>query len=260
MTVDAMTFQGKIRLMAYVVIAAVVGLFMYGPIPQDLGYHNFIDKRPLLGIPNFGDVIGNVAFLLAGIWGLYRTHDFKIYLPHVYHLWMVFYVGVFLTGLGSGWYHLNPSNDSLFWGRLPMTISFAAFFCIVMAERISVQKAVKIFPALLVLCMATVPYWIWSEHAGHGDLRPYAVAQFLPMLLVPMMLWLFPVKKGGERFLVQGYVFYVLAKFFEHYDVAIFNLTSQSISGHTIKHVMAALGALCMARYMRRWPQQGLPA
>ena len=68
----------------HVVIALVVVgslatiLIVWPPFGQYQEYHNFVDKRPLAGIPNFGDVASNLAFLLVGIplmwieWGVGR--------------------------------------------------------------------------------------------------------------------------------------------------------------------------------------------
>ncbi|MGZ8797057.1 MAG: ceramidase domain-containing protein, partial [Thermoanaerobaculia bacterium] len=53
-----------------VVAASVVGLALHKPIPQDASYHAFADRRTVLGVPNFWNVISNLPFLLVGIAGL----------------------------------------------------------------------------------------------------------------------------------------------------------------------------------------------
>lgn len=40
----------------------------------------------------------------------------------------VLFAGVLLTSAGSTWYHLAPTNDSLVWDRLPMTLGFMGLF------------------------------------------------------------------------------------------------------------------------------------
>ncbi len=42
--------------------------------------------------------------------------------------------------------------------------------------------------------MGSVWYWHFTESQGRGDLRPYIVVQFLPMLLIPAILLLFPAR------------------------------------------------------------------
>jgi len=69
----------------------------------------------------------------------------------------------------------------------------------------------------------------------------YVLVQFLPLLLIPLILVLFTPKfthTRGYWILLCAYVF---AKFFEYFDgVVLNNLTI--LSGHSIKHLVAALG------------------
>ncbi|HEY0137412.1 MAG TPA: hypothetical protein VGB85_25185, partial [Nannocystis sp.] len=60
--------------------AAIVALVLVGlgvlviaaqpPIRQPQDYHDFADHRALLGVPNGGDVLSNVGFVIAGLAGL----------------------------------------------------------------------------------------------------------------------------------------------------------------------------------------------
>lgn len=74
----------------------------------------------------------------------------------------------------------------------------------------------------------------------------YILVQFLPLILIPLILLLFPAKVS-----VKGYWFlllaYVIAKLFEVYDGLVFE-SIQVISGHTLKHVVAALGIVALQR------------
>ncbi len=45
---------------------------------------------------------------------------------------------------------------------------------------------------------------------------------------------------------------YALAKAFEIHDEAIFWMTDELVSGHTLKHLCAALGALPLALYVQK--------
>ena len=38
----------------------------------------------------------------------------------------MFFLGVFLTGFSSSYYHWKPNDAGLFWDRLPMTVAFMA--------------------------------------------------------------------------------------------------------------------------------------
>lgn len=72
-------------------------------IIQDLAYHNFIDSRPILGIPNFFDVISNIFFFVFGLMGLMATIKNKQLITK--KSWIVFFVGVILVAPGSAYYH-----------------------------------------------------------------------------------------------------------------------------------------------------------
>lgn len=56
----------------FLLLAVGVGAAAFLAPRADLppSYHHFADQRAFLGIPNFGDVASNVAFLTAGLWGL----------------------------------------------------------------------------------------------------------------------------------------------------------------------------------------------
>ena len=67
-----MNMSRRVRgfLIAAPVLVEAVLLALHGPIPQDPEYHRFADTRALGGIPNAGDVLSNLALVLAGVFGL----------------------------------------------------------------------------------------------------------------------------------------------------------------------------------------------
>jgi len=127
-------------------LAAAVGLWSWKPIPQDVQYHHFADQRRLLGRLHALNVWSNAPFVGVGLAGLIwlAGHD----VPQRW-IWASFFVGVVLTGLGSGYYHLNPANTSLVWDRLGMTTAFAPFFAGVIAERVSPSAGGWLFGPML---------------------------------------------------------------------------------------------------------------
>ena len=91
---------------------------------------------------------------------------------------------------------------------------------------------------LLVGCgIASVVWWRVS-----GDLRPYVLVQFGPVLL--LLLSLRGLKNGKCLWAVLG--LYVLAKLAEHFDQAIYS--ALPLSGHTCKHLLAAFSAYWILR------------
>ncbi len=236
-----------------VTAAAVVGACVVPPIPQDPAYHRFADTRPLGGAPNGWAVLSNVPFVLVGLWGLRQvlTAPVGTSAPFVdsRERWpyALFFAGVVLTGVGSAYYHWAPDNARLVWDRLPMTIGFMALLTSIVAERVSVTVGIVLLPVLLLAGAGSVGYWRAGELSGTGDLRPYALVQFAPAALIALMLWLFPARYTHGGYLVAVIVIYGAAKLFEILDGAIFSM-GHVLSGHTLKHLTAALAAWWLLR------------
>lgn len=223
-------------------ILVVVTFMVSEPIPQDPAYHAFVDTRLLLHIPNCLNVMSNLPFLLFGAWGLgyVHQHGSEVCMPKLRAAYVVFFVGVMLTAPGSAYYHLVPGNGTLVWDRLPMTIAFAGMFSIIIGEYMSVRAARTLLLPLLVVGASSVVYWAVTETYGSGDLRPYAVVQFLPMLLIPIILMMYRSRFDSSRYFWLMIGFYLIAKVFEHFDAAVYGAGSW-VSGHTLKHISASL-------------------
>lgn len=243
-----MSHVQKVGLLLTVCTIVVVLVFaLVPPLPQDVAYHHFSDPRGAWGIPNVGDVLSNAPFLAAGIYGLWVVRRRR---PEPARLALqVFFVGVILVAPGSAYYHWAPDNWTLFWDRLPMTVAFMGLTAAVIADRIDAKWGNRVaLPLLVLIGLASAVWWRLSEANGVGDLRAYALVQFLPMLLIPLMLWMFPNGRTiGWRAVGAAFVFYGLAKVTEQYDAQVLDLLAGSVSGHTIKHLFAAIGPVAMA-------------
>ncbi len=247
----------QIKYCKIVAILAIAcsGLLIAFALPltaQDPAYHQFADQRGWLGIPHFGDVLSNLPFAIVGLLGVYsitckRSVTFPASLRVAY---LCFFVGVALTGVGSAYYHLYPDNDRLVWDRLPMTIAFMAFLTIIIGEYLSEQAAKILLLPLLALGIFSVYYWHVSEQAGVGDLRLYGLVQFLPMLLIPLIMILFPAHYTHSYLLWLMLGAYGLAKLLEVEDAAVYRIF-RVISGHSLKHIFAALGPLLLLLALR---------
>ena len=234
--------------------ASLGSLLLLPPIPQDQSYHQFADQRAICGIPNFWNVVSNLPFLAIGAVGLRRFRDDPAT--------AVFFLGVFLTGIGSSYYHWNPNDDTLFWDRLPMTLAFAAILSLVVQERVNAKTgAILLWPALAVGLFSLL-LWRWTD-----DLRLYFWVQFFPGLAVILLFLLYPPKYTGTRYWIAAGVLYALAKVFEFTDEAIYS-AGNFLSGHTLKHLAAAAACFAILRYFQTrrlitWPSArpvGLPA
>lgn len=248
------TYRARVTLIILLGFLSTVIVFSLLPIPQDSAYHHFADMRKMWGIPNFGDVIGNLAFMVTGMWGIVvasrKRQEFHY--PGEFSLWITFFLGSVLVAFGSGYYHLNPNNATLVWDRLPMTIAFMSLFSLMIMERINAKAGLYLFPLLLIIGIASVVYWDYTESLGQGDLRLYALVQFFPIVAILLMLWLFPVRYTGAKYLVYTLGWYGLAKILEHYDKEIFFVMHHSVSGHTLKHLAAAIGVECLVLYVAK--------
>ena len=221
-------------LIASLVVISFVSLFFVEPISQDLAYHNFADKRTMLSISNFFDVASNLPFLFVGIlgliciyqnWGVSSTWS-----------WLILFLAVFLVAFGSSYYHLSPENETLTWDRLPMAIGFMALFVIVLTDYVNNKLEKWLLIPMCLVGIASVAYWHISD-----DLRIYAWVQFVSMALLLIIISVYKPSHLQTKYLIYAFVFYTLSKLAEHFDKQIYELMGQIVSGHTIKHLLAAI-------------------
>lgn len=225
-----------------ITLIALYWFFTTTPIPQDLSYHDFGDKRIVFGIPNFLNVISNIFFFVFGFTGLYKTiltDDFQL-IDELRTVYIVLFSAVVMIAFGSGYYHLWPENWTLMWDRLPMSVVFMALFTIIIGEFISVRLGKVLFMPLISAGIISVLYWYFSESRGEGDLRFYALIQFYSLLIIIIILASFRSHFSHRKAYWLLLALYGLSKVFEIYDVVIFRFTG-FLSGHTLKHVFAAI-------------------
>lgn len=234
---------------------AIAGAFLLDPIPQDPAYHDFADKRAFFGVPNLWNVVSNLPFLFASALGFGRLR--RLASPALRTHYLLLCVAVAFVAFGSAWYHLKPSNPALVWDRLPMTVAFMVLFSAIVADRVSWLAGRALLWPLVAAGIASIAWWIRTEAAGQGDLRPYAIVQFLPMLLVPMILLLWRESDLSTKPLWLGFGAYAVAKLAEYFDAPILAATG-GFSGHSLKHLFAALAAWWIIRSFQRSPASAL--
>ena len=217
-----------------VLICAPLAVLLAGvaAIPQDPAYHGLADTRTLLGIPSFMNVVSNVGFLIVGLPGL----QLRGHIDGAATSWRVFFWGILAIAFGSAYYHLRPENVTLVWDRLPMTIAFMALLSGVVAEHLRADIERRLLPVALAVGIISVAWWYYAD-----DLRLYAWVQFAPFVAIAYVLLACPARYSHRHYLAAGFAAYALAKVAELGDAALFAATSGLVSGHSLKHVLAAL-------------------
>lgn len=241
--------NSKIKILLTLSMLCSTAIFFLPKIPQNPSYHNFADQRLFFGIPNFWDVVSNLPFILIGLFGTIfifpKVQNEKKLLPH-----FGFFIGVLLTGFGSAYYHFLPTTETLVWDRLPMTIVFTSFLSALLTERINEEFGLKSWIPFLIFGIGSVFYWAWTEEKSAGDLRPYILVQFLPIILALVILALFPSKASERKYFGGIVLFYGISKFCEHFDEEIYELFI--FSGHTFKHIFAGISVFCILAMLQK--------
>ena len=220
-----------------VTAASLAGLLLLPALPQDQSYHLFADCRIVAGIPNFWNVVSNLPFIAIGAAGLWRFRDSPATI--------VLFLGFFLTGIGSSYYHWHPNDPTLFWDRLPMTLSFAAILSLGVAERVNARMGAILLWPLLIIGLFSLVLWRWTD-----DLRLYFWTQFFPCFALLLLFLLYPPKYTDARYWIIAAAISALAKIFEFSDHAIYS-ARYLLSGHTLKHLTAAAACLTILRYFQ---------
>jgi hypothetical protein len=256
MTAD-LSRQARIGILICLFAVMLAGALLLPPLPVDPAYHDFADKRALIGIPNFSDVASNLPFAAVGIAGLVLVlgPQGRMLFAERFHAWpyLVFFGAVTLVTLGSAYYHWAPANGPLYWDRVPIAIAFMGLFAGFLADRIDQRIGVYwLLPALLA-AMAAALLWDLSRIGSGGDLRFYALVQIYPVIALPLLCWLFPAGRyTTTRHMLAMLGFYAAAKLLEVTDRWIFDALGGFVSGHTLKHLAAAAAAYAALAMLRR--------
>ena len=225
-------------------LAMVLLACLVPPLLQPANYHAFADQRSWLGVPFAMDVLSNLAFAGLGLAGLARLMHLYGTEPATqpgsaqYPLAALFFGGLLITAACSAWYHWQPDDAGLAVDRYGMVLAFAGLLGLAVAGRISGRAGVLL--ALGLLLLGPLSVWVW---AVSGNVLPWAVLQFGGLALLLVLARLKPLP--GALAVRWGAVIllYVVAKVLEQADQMVFTLAGQVVSGHSLKHVVAALAA-----------------
>jgi hypothetical protein len=201
--------------------------------------HPFVDARTLWGIPNAMDVLSNLPFAFFGVWGLWRVLRVRTLPTATRIASSVFFAGFILTCAGSSFYHWTPDAWGLALDRAGMACAFAGVLGLAIAERVSLRAVHWAWGSVFITAMLSI-----ALNYVAGAIAPWAVVQFGGMAVV---LWAATLRAQPGALAVRWGVviaIYALAKLLEMGDAAVFHLTQEWISGHSLKHIAASLAAL----------------
>ncbi|MDO4794643.1 MAG: hypothetical protein Q4A28_01695 [Brachymonas sp.] len=194
-------------------------------------------------------MLSNAAFALAGWTLLWQGRRYvrsgvahKRVLPALY----VAGWGLILTAVCSGVYHLQPDARGLVLDRLGMSVAFAGVLGLLVADRFA---PVRVLPAMIVALLLGVACTLGDFL--HDNTMPWVLFQLGLLGLMLLAPW---ITRGPGAQAAQGQapqavlgvawwqvlLFYALAKVCEMGDHAFWQLTGEIISGHSLKHMVAA--------------------
>jgi len=191
-------------------IISIIGIFSYYKVKLEISrkiqekYNDFADKRCILCIKNFGDVISNIIYIIGGLYN-YRN-DFQLCLYAI------------LVGIGSTYYHWNPNMSSLFYDRLPMIF--------IISYLVHIKLGFDFILTLIVGLDCLIKWYITY------DMINYSFFQGIPLIVVLI---------SGDFNSKISVALYLMAKYAESNDKQIYEKFNKKISGHTIKHVLSGL-------------------
>ena len=223
------------------VFVTLLALALFGPaLAQPADHHAFADARAWQGIPFALDVLSNLPFLAAAILGFAALRRVPAAaMPAAQRgLAALFLAGLAVTAAGSAWYHWQPDDTGLAVDRLGMVLAFAGLLGLAVADRISSRAGIAC--SIVVLLAGPLSVWVWS---ASGNVMPWAVVQFGGMLLVCLLALRRPLPTALGLRLGLVIAVYALAKLLELGDHQVFEATGGLVSGHSLKHVVAALAA-----------------
>lgn len=237
-------------------VAALAALAVSLPAMRlPAGYHELADQRSLLGLPHALNVLSSLAFVVAGVsgWRVLRRAA-----PQPQHrvqreLAGLFLGGLILAGACSAIYHADPGDASLGIDRLGMSLAFASLLGLAAADRVSARAGI----ALALFVALAAPAAVLTAVAS-ANMMPWTVLQAGGLGLVTVLALRRPHADALALPLLAVVGLYVLAKLAELGDDAVFAATHGLVSGHTIKHLLAALTAWPVVRALQRTPAPGV--
>lgn len=247
----------RARVIAALVGAVVVALtvaIVVGPVTRTPGFHAYADRRGWLGLPNAGDVLSNLAFVVVAALAARRLRAPTVAAPR--RLAIAAVVAVALVGVGSGVYHVAPADAALAFDWAPIVIALVMLTACVVGDRGGVALGRGVALVGVPLAVGVVAIWWAGGGTRGGDMRWYVAMQGTAVLL-PLGVALIAPGRIARLPLVAALAAFVVARSFTARDA--WWLAQVGVSGHALKHVAAAFAAGLALFAVTAPPRRGAP-
>lgn len=231
------TRRAETALLLFGVLLLAAAVFA-PPLAQVAHYHAFADQRGWSGwLPHAADVLSNLPFAIAGVVGLHRLRGARCSAAER-SMAALFFAGLLLTATCSAQYHWAPDDAGLALDRAGMAVAFAGLLGLAVHGRFGERAGRAVVGAVLLVAPVAI-----AIQARSGNLLPWALLQGGGMVLLVACAVLRPLQGVLAVRWFAVLAVYALAKACEAGDAAVFTLTGEMVSGHTLKHVVAAFAA-----------------
>lgn len=204
--------------LALLALLAIIASPFVLSIVRTPAFHLYPDSRTAL-------VLSNVPFLIVA--ALSRGAPWFLR------------VSVAAIAIGSGAYHASPGDEllALDWAPIGLTLMLFA------ATVVDLRVAFVLAPAL---ALGSIAYWLATGGTrSGGNMAPYVVLQAAGVFVPPFIALIAPCRVRAS-WLFVGVACFMLARAAAAYDRQL--LEAIGLSGHSIKHIIAALAAACALR------------
>jgi len=248
------------RFLAPLGVIAILTIALTPPLADPPALRVLVDHRTVHGVANFWNVISNLPLLFVGAWGVLVLRRGRFIEPIERWPYLIAFLAIALSGVGSAFYHLVPLDGRLMWDRLPIALSFMALVCALAGDRLGGRTAAELLGPALIFGAASVLYWRWSALHGDENIVPYVLVQYGGLLAIVALAARVPSRYTRTPDVLFAVFLYVLAKIAELLDAPVYSFGGL-ISGHTLKHLLAALAAWWVLRMVElRHPVASTPA
>ncbi|CAF1711402.1 unnamed protein product, partial [Brassica napus] len=153
--------------------------------------------------------------------------------------WTLFYAAISGLAFGSGYYHLKPDDNGIFYwlvctnGKIALFL-FISFFNVAYASQVQIE---------VIICVLV-------DGRVFNDLRLYMTFQLIPCLAIPLITVLLPPKYTHSRLWLLATAAHSVSK-----------INGYIIGGYSLGHLCSALAMLLLTvmllyrsiRFQRRW-------